>query len=206
MKKQIIFLLGFITVFQFQLAKAQVKISAGGGANFSNISITKVENFKTNSTTNYFLSVRPELIISEKLNIGLDIQFSRKGYNSEVNNNQEVAGYRFQYLDMIPQLQYKFIKQIGIFTGLGVAIRTSEKFNIGDIWRESVQKISKSSDFTYVFGIRVYPLEKLALHFQYAGSLSSISNLEFTDDQGQTVEGAAIYLKNLQIGLTYQLF
>ena len=185
---------------------AQIKLLVGGGANFSNISIRNVDFVKPNSATNYFLSARPELGLTNNLNIGLDVQFSRKGYNFDIQDSQDIAGYRFQYLDLLPQVQYKIIKHLAAYGGLGIAIRTSEKIKIDDVWSESVYKITNSSDFTYIAGLRIFPINKLSFHLQYASSLTSISNLEFVNNQGQTVENAKILLKNLQLGIAYQIF
>ena len=192
--------------FQAQLLHAQIKILLGGGANFSNISMSNVDFVKPNTATNYFLSARPELGLTENLNIGLDVQFSRKGYNFDIQDSQDIAGYRFQYLDLLPQVQYKIIKHLAVYGGLGIAIRTSEKIKIDDVWSESVYKITNSSDFTYIAGLRIFPINKLSFHLQYASSLTSISNLEFVNNQGQTVENAKILLKNLQLGIAYQIF
>ncbi len=185
---------------------AQIKILIGCGANFSNISVRNVDFVKPNTATNYFLSARPELGLTNNLNIGLDIQFSRKGYNFDLQDSQDIAGYRFQYLDIIPQAQYKIIKELAFYGGLGLAIRLSEKYKINDVWKDAAYKINNTSDFTYIVGVRLFPINKLTFHLQYASSLTSISNLEFVNNQGQTVENAKILLKNLQLGIAYQIF
>lgn len=204
--KRIILSITLISILMTEYANAQLSISAGGGANFSNVSIKNIESLRPNTATNFFISVRPEFGLTDKLNVGLDIQFSRKGYNNEVSNNQDISGYRFQYLDLIPQVQYKIIKQLAIYGGLGIAIQTSEKYNIGEVWKESVNKLSKSSDFNYVAGLRIFPVEKLGVHIQYASSLTSITDLVFVDDQGQIITDTKILLNNLQIGITYKIF
>lgn len=203
---RIIFSTFIVLLFQTQLIKAQIRLSVGGGTNFSNISINSVDFIKPHTATNYFLSVRPELGLTDNFNIGLDIQFSRKGYNFDVNDNQDIAGYRFQYLDLIPQAQYKIIKQLALYGGLGLAIRTSEKYKINDVWKESVNKIFNSSDFAYILGLRIFPINKLSIHIQYAGSLTSIADIEITNNQGQTIDIAKTVLKNLQLGIAYQIF
>ena len=203
---RIIFSAFIVLFFQAQHMNAQIKLLVGGGANFSNISIRNVDFVKPNSATNYFLSARPELGLTNNLNIGLDVQFSRKGYNFDIQDSQDIAGYRFQYLDLLPQVQYKIIKLLAVYGGLGIAIRTSEKIKIDDVWSESVYKITNSSDFTYIAGLRIFPINKLSFHLQYASSLTSISNLDFVNNQGQTVENAKILLKNLQLGIAYQIF
>lgn len=204
--KYIVLTFGFIIAFQIQALKAQLRLSVGGGPNFSNISIKNIENLRPNTATNYFLSVRPELAINDKLNVGLDIQFSRKGFNNDVNNNQDISGYRFQYLDLLPQVQYKIMKHLAAYGGLGIAIRTSEKNKINDVWSESVYKITNSSDFTYIAGLRIFPINNLAFHLQYASSIISMADIEYTDSQGQTIDIAKTTLKNLQLGVTYQIY
>lgn len=203
---RIIFSVFIVLFFQAHHMNAQIKLLVGGGANFSNISISNVDFVKPNTATNYFLSARPELGLTNNLNIGLDIQFSRKGYNFDIMDSQDIAGYRFQYLDLIPQAQYKIIKELAFYGGLGLAIRLSEKYKINDVWKEAAYKINNTSDFTYIVGVRLFPINKLTFHLQYASSLTSISNLEFVNNQGHTVENAKILLKNLQLGIAYQIF
>lgn len=204
--KSILLSITFISLLITNYTYTQLSLHAGGGANFSNVSFKNIESIRPNTATNYFISVRPELGLTDNLNIGVDVQFSRKGYNFDVNNNQDISGYRFQYLDIIPQVQYRLLKQLAVYGGLGIAIQTSEKFNIGEVWRESVAKISKSSDFTYVLGLRLFPIDKLGVHLQYASSLTSISDLIYTDSMGQPIVDTKILLHNLQLGITYKLF
>ncbi len=95
---------------------------------------------------------------------------------------------------------------MGIYGGLGVGIRGSEKYKINGAWEEAVTKISNGTDFTYVFGIRVFPTDKLFIHAQYAGSMSSFYDVIFTDSQGNELENVSTRLRNFQLGIGYQLF
>ncbi len=185
---------------------AQFRIHAGVGANFSNISFKKIKAPELNSATNYFLSVRPDIGLSDLLSIGLDIQFSQKGYNYDDAQNVPVAGYRFQYLDLIPQAQFRFVKPLAIYGGLGIGIRTSEKTNIGDVWNEAKSKLSKPADFTYVAGLRIFPHKRFSLQVQFAGSLGSFLDIEFTDINGAPIPNVKTRLNNIQIGVGYQLY
>ncbi len=187
-------------------SNAQFRIHAGGGANFSNISFKNIQAPELNSATNYFLSIRPEIGLNELFSIGLDIQFSRKGYTYEEVINVPVAGYRFQYLDLIPQAQFRFIKPLAIYGGLGIGIRTSEKTNIGDVWNEAKTKLSKPADFTYVAGLRVFPFKRFSLQAQFAGSLGSFLDIEFTNATGVPIPNVTTKLNNIQLGVAYQLY
>ena len=196
----------FFTLVFISNVSAQLGLSVSGGANFSNLKVDNLDSFKPTSSTNYFFSVRPEFYLSDNLSLSLDIQFSRKGFGLDADTLQESQGYRFQYLDLIPQVQYKIVKQFAIFGGLGVGIRGSEKYKIKDAWEEAVTKVSSGSDFTYVLGVRVFPTEKLSIHAQYASSLSTFYNVEFSDSQGNKIENVDTRLKNFQLGIGYQLF
>ena len=203
--KNIVFL--FILFCTSVSVSAQLGLSLGGGANFSNLKVDNLDSFKPTSSTNYFLSVKPEFHLTENLCIALDIQFSQKGFGLNADTTDFIDGYKFQYLDIIPQVQYKLFKQLAIYGGLGVGIRGSEKYKIRDAWEEAVTKVSSGTDFTYVVGVRIFATDKLFLQAHYAGGLSSFyKDVVFTDPQGIEIENADTKLRNFQIGLGYQLF
>ena len=185
---------------------AQFRIHAGGGANFSNISFKNIKTPELNSATNYFLSVRPEIGLNSLLAVGVDIQFSQKGYHYQDVQNVPVEGYRFQYLDLLPQAQFRFVKPLALYGGLGIGIRTSEKTNIGDVWEETKNKLSRPAEFTYVAGLRIFPFKKISLHAQFAGSLSSFLDIEFADVNGAPIPNVKTRLNNIQIGVGYQFY
>jgi opacity protein-like surface antigen len=200
-------LLVLIIVLTFSFCgNAQLRIHAGGGVNFSNIDFKNLQTPKVNSATNYFISVRPELGITESISVGMDIQYSRKGYNFVDANADPISGYRFQYLDMIPQAQFKILKPLSLFGGIGLGIRTSERFKIEEIWDEAKTKLSKPAEFTYVAGLRFYPVKKISIHTQFAGTLGQFFDVEWTDAQGHVIPNVSTKLNNIQIGIGYQLY
>jgi opacity protein-like surface antigen len=203
MDRAILFILLLLISFTIQ---AQLKIHAGGGVNFSNIDFKNIEIPEINSSTNYYLSVRPEIGITKSLSAGLDIQFSQKGYGYKDVISGPVVGYRFQYLDLIPQVQYKFLSQLAVFGGLGVGVRTSEKTNLSNVWTETKTKLSKPADFTYIAGLRVFPFQKIYIHAQFAGTLGSFLDVEWTDAEGKLIPDVSTKLNNIQLGVGYQFY
>ncbi|MFZ1457815.1 MAG: outer membrane beta-barrel protein [Saprospiraceae bacterium] len=200
-------LLVFIIFLTFSFSgNAQLRIHAGGGVNFSNIDFKNFQTPKVNSATNYFISVRPELGITESISVGLDIQYSRKGYNFDDANADPISGYRFQYLDLIPQAQLKVFKPLYLFGGIGLGIRTSERFKIEEIWDQAKIKLTKPTEFTYVAGMRFYPVKKISIHAQFAGTLGQFFDVEWTDAQGNIIPNVSTKLNNIQVGLGYQLY
>lgn len=202
MKLNVIF---FLLLYSHLAAQAQLSIHAGGGVNFSNINFKNIIVPKVNGASNYFLSVRPQLGVTESIHVGLDFQFSRKGYFYEDTTNFEGSGYRFQYLDLIPQAQLRVVKPVWIFGGLGIGIRLSEKYKLDDVWQEAKTKVSNPAEFTYVGGIRIFPFRKVSFHVQFAGTLGSFLNIEWTDNQGQIIPKVSSTLNNIQLGFAYKI-
>jgi Outer membrane protein beta-barrel domain len=202
--KNLVFI--FIFFYTSITISAQLGLSVGGGVNFSNLKVKNLDSFKPSTKTNYFLSVKPEFHLSDKMCLALDIQFSQKGFGLDADTTDFIDGYKFQYLDLIPQVQYKFAEQVAIFGGLGVGIRGSEKYKIKGAWEEAVTKVSGGTDFTFVLGARIFASEKLSIFAQYAGSMSSFFDFELTDSQGNMIENVDSRLRNFQLGIGYQLF
>jgi len=202
------FSLTVFIIFLFNSASySQLRIHVGSGINVSklNSSDASFEFFKSKSAVNYFISVRPELGLSEKWAVSTDLQFSQKGYLA-TSQIADVAGYRFQFLDLIPQIEYKMIPQAAIYGGVGIGIRLNEKNKINDIWKESYGKLANNVDPTYVIGARFIPMHRLSVQVQFASTLGDFIDLEFTDAFGNPAPNISNSLSNIQIGITYQVF
>lgn len=191
-------------------ALGQLKVHLGGGINLSDINYSNLTSDfsaldSTETSANIYISARPEVGLTEKLSVSLDIQFSQKGFNNNNQSSNNPGEYKFQYLDLLPQIQYLIIRQVSVHGGLGLAIRTSEKYKFNDVWQETKTRFSDRTDPTYVFGVRFYPIKKLSLQLQVAGSLKNFSVLEFTDSVGNELDIRS-RLTNIQIGMAYQIF
>jgi len=191
-------------------AFGQLKVHFGGGVNLSDISYSNLTSDfsglnSTETAANLYISARPEVGLTENFSVSLDIQFSQKGFNNNDQKNNNPSEYKFQYLDLLPQIQYLILRQVSVHAGLGLAIRTSEKYKFNEVWQETKTRFSDRTDPTYVFGLRFYPIKKLSLQLQVAGSLKNFSALEFTDSLGNELN-IQTRLTNIQIGMAYQIF
>lgn len=186
---------------------SQIKIHAGAGINSSNLQLSSVStNFgDIKSTLNYFIGLRPEIGLTEKWAIGVDVQLSHKGYQYSDQNLTNPSAYRFQFIDLLPQVEYKIISKAAIYGGVGIAIRTGEKFKFNDAWKESVYKLSNNVDPTYVIGARFFPLNRLSLQVHFAGSLKDFLDIEFSDSSGNILPKGFDSLQNIQFGIAYQV-
>lgn len=200
-----IFFVVVACLFFVSILSAQLKINAGAGINVSNL---KYDNFQIDEqispAANYFISVRPEIGILDKLSVGVDVQLSRKGYLVDNATDSTASAYRLQYFDILPQAQYRFINAAAIYAGLGVGFRLSEKAKFNDTWQNTVTKFSNKTDVSYIFGLRFFPMDKLSAHIQVSGSLGSFSDIEWTNDFGEIID-VSTKLQNFQLGVTYQI-
>ncbi|MBK6664733.1 MAG: TonB-dependent receptor [Saprospiraceae bacterium] len=189
-------------------AHSQFQLHGGAGLNLSNINVGDIPEgltwIKTEAATNYFLSVRPEFKLSDRWSVGIDVQFSRKGYFQNDSNNNESSDLRIQYFDLLPQVQYKIANPISVYAGLGLGFRLSESFKVEDAWQKAENEISTPTDASYLVGLRVFPMNKLSVHLQFAGSLVDFYNLELTNQFGESLD-LRTRLQNFQFGVAYRI-
>ncbi|MBK7635424.1 MAG: hypothetical protein IPJ13_14940 [Saprospiraceae bacterium] len=55
-------------------------------------------------------------------------------------------------------------------------------------------------------GMRFYPVKKISIHAQFAGTLGQFFDVEWTDAQGNIIPNVSTKLNNIQVGLGYQLY
>lgn len=197
----------FLLLFVSSLT-AQLGINIGAGANFSSVRSANFPSITT-SATNFYLSARPEIKIMKNLRLSLDIQFSRRGFFSDDSNTgiiQTFDGMRFDYLDLIPQVEYELHPVFRLYTGLAVAIQNNESVLIDKVWQKFTSKLSNTNDLAYVIGFRVFPIQNLSIQLQYAGSMTSLFDIVFTDDKGNIIDDGNYFFRNIQLGVSYKLF
>lgn len=182
---------------------AQVNMNIGFGLNVSDVNYEQLEasfTTKTSPAYNYFLSIRPEIFLSEKFSLHTDIQYSRQGYKmGESSSDTEI---RFHYLDIIPHLQYRIFNVMAVYAGCGMKYLLREDFKFGDTWTKYPFETNNKMVFTYLGGIRLYATEKITLHTHI--SSNRLNHIMYSDDQGNPFPFKE-RLFNLQIGAAYKI-
>lgn len=203
MKKLFISLM--VPMLYVSILSAQLRLNVGAGLNLSDLKYNNdmVEG-NISPALNYFVSARPELGVFEKLSVAVDVQFSRKGYLIDSSTVVTPSAYRIQYLDVLPQAQYRFINAAAIYAGLGVGFRLSEKAKFNDTWQNTLVKFSNKTDVSYILGLRFFPFDKLSAHIQISGMLSDFNDIEFTNNFGEMIDVKS-KLQNFQLGIAYQI-
>jgi len=191
----------FMLTFALALHAQERKLSFGvhTGATFSSIQ-TDWEAFDPKYRTGFFAGANVRWAISDQWSIPLDVQFAQRGfyYNTTgayvVLNNQLTlyrgrVDYRSSYVDIVPQVAFRPMEHIGLAVGPYMSLRTAEAVRYGDVidWTDTKSfSLFKDTDF----GLSA----KLSGHFghvsvfaAYQFGLASISDIELTDENGQSL-------------------
>jgi len=185
-------------------ANSQLALHVGGGLNYSKLEVPIIES---NYSSDYFLNIRPEFSFSEKLKLSVDLQYSRKGFLAQ---NTMSGGFfpqasEFTILDFIPQLEYRFIYQLGIYTGIGAGVNVYEKTKINEVWQKATNRFVDKVDLGLIVGARWNILGKFFVHGHFASSLNNLSSIEYTNQNGDPIVQTKTAFRNFQLGVSYRL-
>ena len=198
--KQILFML-FLTFGIFESLNGQVEVGVAAGLNISSCKISAFGLVNT-PRKGYFVGISPSYEINQKIQLVFDLQYSQKGYILEVTDltNSE---YRYSYLEMISEIEYKPVENLIFGLGISGAYRINEENKEGSADWVSTRdwEFIKSSDFGITGKIKgVY--KNIFGFVRYNIGLKDISNLEFSNSVGD-VALLSLYNRNIQFGLGY---
>ncbi len=192
----------FCSIFLFDVF-GQFSIGVSGGINYATTQFINLDEIAPSRTIFYFAGITPEYKLNSKISILSDIQFSQKGYSDTTSLNPVKAKYRFTYIDFLPQIEYRIQNHIGIGIGCNLGIQINEELKPGDMdWQAPFMKLTKSFDFGFVSSIKGY-FNDFSLFIRYNYGLNNISNLVFTDINGNIESITKQHNNNIQIGAGY---
>jgi len=189
-----------LTFFAMINLNAQLEVSVGGGLNISSVKIDNADIFNPDSRNGYYISVMPKISLNDNLKLNIEGQYSKEGFNyrdGTIDNERSITYFRF-----IPQIEFTLLNIIGIYSGINVGVKTSEKFKINGETVTGVMDAIKSNDFSIPFGVRAY-ISNFYANVSYNVGVSDISDINFTNDDGSIIEDAKIQNSHIQIGLGY---
>src|SRR5688572_18058157 len=202
MKKAAI-IIGFISAFIFKL-EGQFSIGVTGGVNLATARFVDSQLPDPEMTVYYFAGIVPGYAINEKISFLTDIQYSQKGYKHDGQVLASYSQYRFSYIDLLPQLEYRVLDNIGLGAGVNVGFKLAEDFKSENSdWVSNDQfEFIKSMDFGIVASIKYY-INNFNLLARINYGLNDISDLSFTDINGQTIENVNMKNTTIQLGIGY---
>lgn len=184
----------------------QMGLSFSAGVNNSNCTFKKFEETTPKARFGYFFGVAPSYQISKKMLFQVDVQYSLRGYDIDNENNPTVSGVRYRYLDIIPEVEFSIHKYLALGFGANYGIKLNEQFKTNENGNWSTVsdglEVIKSTDFGLTGKIKAN-YKNIFGFVRYNLGLKNISDLTFTDSNGQNIEDAKQLNRNLQIGVGY---
>lgn len=157
MKKCIAVIICFVMALTY--ANAQFSLTLLGGMNLAKVTETK-DITDVDNRLGYHIGALPEIMLGENIAIGLEAQYTTKGFKDVTDD----AEFKINYLDLIPQVNLTLTKFLKLGAGLQYGLKVDELTkDMDDDWANTTKNaIFKKEDS----GIR------LKATLQFTSSLS----------------------------------
>lgn len=206
--KLTIFLI-FFYLLQITDVTAQFSFGVTGGVNIANSVNGKFPDanvvmlVKPQSLLFSFLGVVPGYRFNDKWKILLEVQYSHKGQRVYKPGVIDIS-YRYSYVDIMPQIEYTLFPHAVVGAGLYYGIRTKELVRVGDQdWEEfDIVELVDATDAGVLASVKWEP-SQFFLVGRYSRGLKNISQVFYTDINGQIQDGPGQWNSVMQVGLGY---
>lgn len=176
-----------------------MKYDFGAGLNYNNYYFKNIENPNVASRSGFYVSLTPKYHINKKLSAGLELRYSSEGYLSSGQNLE----YKFNYIRLIPQIEYRVFKKLGLHLGPNIGYRVNEKYrDLGVEWHDNESAHIKNWDFGLTAGVKLY-VKNFYFTVRYNYGFSNVSNNQFKDPQGNNITNAKQLNRNIQFGVGF---
>lgn len=182
----------------------QISLNFSSGMNYSNCKFEEFESLSPKGRFGYFIGIAPSYQISEKIQFRVDFQYSLKGFNTGIENNLIPSDFRYEYLDIIPEVEFLLQRYLALGIGVNYGIKVNEQIKVsnGD-WSEPIVETINSTDFGLICKLETH-FKSLFGFVRYNIGLKNIAEGVFTDENGQINEDVKQLNRNLQIGIGYE--
>ncbi|MEO1410289.1 MAG: outer membrane beta-barrel protein [Bacteroidota bacterium] len=189
------------------ICQAQFYLDAYAGVNNSRVDIRNYPDELNNAEgrTDLFLGLAPGFPLSDRWSVLLNTQFSRRGYAiREVDDTR--SQLRSSYLDFMPEIEYRPVNFLAIGLGVYYGAQVLEEFkNDDDDWGSTSElsfEVLTAGDFGMVGKLR-FNYRNYFAFVRYLYGFQNISNLTFTNFDGEEVREVKLLNRSLQVGLGY---
>ncbi len=187
-----------ILLFCFFGSQAQGDFSIDSGANYSTTVIKSPFDDNVNFRWGYYFAASYKLKLNDRLAFIPELQYSMEGYNAGILSIQK---FRFNYIRVLPHIQFKIIQNLWLGAGLNGGLRTSATvFN-------SFQQINfntfiEPADLGLLGVVRYY-VKNWYASVRYNHGLKIISEFTVTDVNGNPIGSTILKNRNIQLGVGY---
>jgi hypothetical protein len=111
---------------------------------------------------------------------------------------------RYSYIDIIPQVEYRFFEPLSIAVGFNIGFNIGEAQKIGDgDWIDLEEfDVVTSTDLGLAATVKGH-IKDFFLYVRYNHGLKNVLNFSYTDINGQSIPDTKEKLSHLQIGVGY---
>jgi Outer membrane protein beta-barrel domain len=188
----------------WQIASAQVSFAPSVGMNYTN---TLAHIIVISKYTEYaYVGGLVNIPIRSHVALQTAIQYSPKGQIWYIGKSLAYNRYKFNYLDILPSLEYSIgsKKRIGLAAGLNAGINLFEQVQpFGqNNWTRLKTPIMKPFDLGFLLGMKAY-YKKLFFSISYNQSIINAGPI-YTNEVGES-QPTKTFNQNLQIGVGYFL-
>ena len=204
--KRITVIVIFLSFVMSESTLGQVNLDLAAGINLSKTEFKNFEGTSPESRLGYFIEIAPNYQLNEKVSLLMNFQYSEKGYKTRNTTNQDLLKFKHSYIDFMPEVEYNVLDYLAFGFGMYYGIKLNEQFKFEDgEWTDvgDVEFIS-STDFGLTGKVKVN-YKNIFWYVRYSLGLNDISNVVFTDVNGQSIDDAKQLNRNLQIGMGYSL-
>ncbi len=187
-------------------ATAQFALDLSGGVNRSWAPIDVPDGNQSGSSldfegrTAFFVGVTPSYAFSEHFRALLTVQYSAKGYAFPALLPDSKTNVRLGYVDLMPEVEWRPIERFGLSIGPYFGLNVGEQ--AGELQTNDFDLV-RTVDVGAVGAARVYCGDFYAL-LRYGHGFTNISNIPFTDENGQLIDPLRQRIRNVQVGAGYR--
>jgi hypothetical protein len=194
-------LFSFMVILSAHVANAQLSIGPIAGLSLSNIKNTFDFSVDYKPVLRYFAGAQVQYASSERFSIGLTAQYSAKGFGINLDASP-FTEYRLDYFEIVPFAEYKPVKAIGVILGVNLGYLTGTLVKSEDNWINIDYGLVEKWDVGALVGVRYY-FKNMYAGLSYNRGILPISDIELTNENGESLGEAKQFNKSLQLGVGY---
>ncbi len=179
----------------------QIALNLSSGMNFSNSKFEDIDSFDPKQKRGVFIGLGTNMEVFKNIRIGLDFQYSEKGYDAHFANGG-INEFRNTYLDVLAEMDYQVLKYVHVGLGVKYGLLINHKFrwDEGD-WIKPEFKHIKENDIG-ILGKLQFQYENFFALIRYDLGIFNVANeIQFASPHG--VFDVKQFNRNLQLGLGY---
>lgn len=183
---------------------AQWSIAPNVGYSLSTSKINYDYWFDYKYTPRISAGVQTQYGFSGKFVMGLGLQYTAKGFRTR-GADGGILEMRLDYIEAIPTVEYKPFDFMGIVLGpsIGYLMDVDYKEDSSK-WTDPFTNFYNDMELGAMAGLKFY-WKDLFLNLTFNRSLLTVTNINFTDENGNTIKTGKEFNQSFRLGVGYNI-